>query len=57
VARTLVDLAAVLSIDDLARVCHEAGVRHEFRRYNHRDVAEHPEQMLAELRTLLIHSR
>jgi hypothetical protein len=28
VARTLVDLAAVLSADDLARACHEAGVRH-----------------------------
>ncbi len=28
VARTLVDLAASLSSDDLARACHEAGVRH-----------------------------
>jgi len=28
VPRTLVDLAAVLSADDLARACHEAGVRH-----------------------------
>ena len=28
VARTLVDLAGVLSADDLARACHEAGVRH-----------------------------
>jgi len=28
VARTLVDLAAVLAADDLARACHEAGVRH-----------------------------
>ena len=28
VARTLVDLAAVLSADELARACHEAGVRH-----------------------------
>jgi very-short-patch-repair endonuclease len=28
VARTLVDLAAVLSEDELARACHEAGVRH-----------------------------
>ena len=28
VARTLVDLAASLSTDDLARACHEAGVRH-----------------------------
>jgi very-short-patch-repair endonuclease len=28
VARTLVDLAAALSFDDLARACHEAGVRH-----------------------------
>jgi len=28
VARTLVDLAAVLAPDDLARACHEAGVRH-----------------------------
>jgi very-short-patch-repair endonuclease len=28
VARTLVDLAAALSLDDLARACHEAGVRH-----------------------------
>ena len=28
VARTVVDLAAVLSVDDLARACHEAGVRH-----------------------------
>jgi very-short-patch-repair endonuclease len=28
VARTIVDLAASLSTDDLARACHEAGVRH-----------------------------
>ena len=28
VARTLVDLAAVLSLDALARACHEAGVLH-----------------------------
>jgi hypothetical protein len=28
VARTLVDLAGVLSADDLARACHEAGVRY-----------------------------
>jgi hypothetical protein len=28
VAQTLVDLAAVLGEDDLARACHEAGVRH-----------------------------
>ena len=28
VARTLVDLAAVLAPDELARACHEAGVRH-----------------------------
>jgi very-short-patch-repair endonuclease len=28
IPRTLVDLAAVLSADDLARACHEAGVRH-----------------------------
>jgi very-short-patch-repair endonuclease len=28
VARTLVDLAAVLAVDDLARACHEAGIRH-----------------------------
>ena len=28
VARTLVDLAAVLSTEELARACHEAGVRH-----------------------------
>jgi hypothetical protein len=28
VARTLVDLASSLSVDDLARACHEAGVRH-----------------------------
>lgn len=28
VPRTLVDLAAHLSLDDLARACHEAGVRH-----------------------------
>ena len=28
VARTLVDLAAVLPADELARACHEAGVRH-----------------------------
>jgi very-short-patch-repair endonuclease len=28
VARTLVDLAATLTPDDLARACHEAGVRH-----------------------------
>jgi Transcriptional regulator, AbiEi antitoxin len=27
VPRTLVDLAAVLAVDDLARACHEAGVR------------------------------
>jgi hypothetical protein len=26
--RTLVDLAAVLDLDDLARACHKAGVRH-----------------------------
>lgn len=29
VPRTLVDLAAVLGVDDLARACHEAGVLHE----------------------------
>jgi putative AbiEi antitoxin of type IV toxin-antitoxin system len=29
VARTLVDLAAVLGAQELARACHEAGVRHE----------------------------
>jgi hypothetical protein len=29
VPRTLVDLAAVLSLDALARACHEAGVRHD----------------------------
>jgi putative AbiEi antitoxin of type IV toxin-antitoxin system len=28
VARTLVDLAAVLAVAELARACHEAGVRH-----------------------------
>ena len=28
VERTLVDLAAALAVDDLARACHEAGVRH-----------------------------
>ena len=28
VARALVDIAAVLDIDELARACHEAGVRH-----------------------------
>ena len=28
VARTLVDLAAVLGVDALARACHEAGVLH-----------------------------
>ena len=28
VARTLVDLAAVLAPDDLARACHEAAIRH-----------------------------
>jgi very-short-patch-repair endonuclease len=28
VPRTLVDLAPVLSVEDLARACHEAGVRH-----------------------------
>jgi hypothetical protein len=28
VARTLVDLAAVLSVNELARACHEAGVKH-----------------------------
>jgi Transcriptional regulator, AbiEi antitoxin len=28
VARTLVDLAALLPVDELARACHEAGVRH-----------------------------
>ena len=31
VARTLVDLAAVLPVDALARACHEAGVRHSTR--------------------------
>lgn len=29
VARTLVDLAAVLIVEELARACHEAGVRHD----------------------------
>lgn len=29
IARTLVDLAAVLPVDDLARACHEAGVLHD----------------------------
>lgn len=29
VPRTLVDLAAVLSLEDLARACHEAGVRYD----------------------------
>jgi predicted transcriptional regulator of viral defense system len=29
VARTLVDLAAVLTAEDLARACHEAGVRYD----------------------------
>ncbi len=28
VPRTLVDLAGILSLDDLARACHEAGIRH-----------------------------
>ncbi len=28
VQRTLVDLAAILTVDDLARACHEAGVRY-----------------------------
>jgi very-short-patch-repair endonuclease len=28
VPRTLVDLASVLSLDELARACHEAGIRH-----------------------------
>jgi very-short-patch-repair endonuclease len=28
VSRTLVDLAGVLTLDELARACHEAGVRH-----------------------------
>ena len=28
VARTLVDVAAVMTSDELARACHEAGVRH-----------------------------
>jgi Transcriptional regulator, AbiEi antitoxin len=28
VPRTLVDLASMLSLDDLARACHEAGVKH-----------------------------
>jgi hypothetical protein len=28
IARTIVDLAAVLPLDDLAQICHEAGVRH-----------------------------
>jgi hypothetical protein len=28
IPRTLVDLASVLTADDLARACHEAGVRH-----------------------------
>jgi hypothetical protein len=29
VARTLVDLATSLDIDELARACHEAGVKHK----------------------------
>ncbi len=29
VPRTLVDLAAVLDLEDLARACHEAGVKHD----------------------------
>jgi hypothetical protein len=29
VARTIVDLAAVLAAEELARACHEAGVRHQ----------------------------
>ena len=28
VARTLVDIATLMTVDDLARACHEAGVRH-----------------------------
>ena len=31
VARTLVDLAAILAVDDLARACHEAEIRHHVR--------------------------
>lgn len=40
VARTLVDLAAILSTDDLARACHEAGIRH-------RTTPAHVESVLA----------
>ena len=29
VGRTLVDLAASMAVEDLARACHEAGIRHE----------------------------
>jgi hypothetical protein len=60
VARTLVDLAAVLPLDALARACHaweqdrrrerEARARgDEFRRYTYGDVTERPRLMLAEL--------
>jgi len=67
VSRTLVDLAAVLPFDDLARACHEAGVLHAttlsqvargdaFRRYTYADVHEHPGLMPAELRGLLLHA-
>ena len=65
VARTLVDLAAVLDETELSRACHEAweqdrrrerearGRGDEFRRYTYGDVFESPRLMMAELRTLL----
>ena len=40
VPRTLVDLAATMSVDDLARACHEAGIRH-------RTTPRHVEAVLA----------
>ncbi len=44
VARTLVDLAPVLSLDDLARACHEAGVKYG-------TTPKHVEAVLARRRT------
>lgn len=44
VARTLVDLAPVLPLDELARACHEAGVRH-------RTTPAHVEAVLKRRRT------
>jgi hypothetical protein len=45
VARTLVDLAPVLGLDELARACHEAGVRY-------RTTPAHVQAVLARHRTM-----